>query len=105
MILCDNGKVEIKGHVVIVCSELAYLLKYLFFAERAFARMRDNGIKGSKLYMLWNDCCDRDISKAVDIMINEPIDSIVEHINYERGRGIPYSGYVCKVIKEVQNET
>lgn len=45
--------------------------KYLFFAERAFARMRDNGIKGSKLYMLWNDCCDRDISKAVDIMINE----------------------------------
>lgn len=27
MILCDNGKVEIKGHVVIVCSELAYLLR------------------------------------------------------------------------------
>jgi hypothetical protein len=47
----------------------------------------------------------REESKAVDIMINEPIDSIVEHINYERGRGIPYSGYVCKVIKEVQNET
>jgi hypothetical protein len=27
MILCDNCKVEIKGHVVIVCSELACLLK------------------------------------------------------------------------------
>ena len=79
--------------------------KHLCFAERAFARMRDNGIKGAMLYMLWNDCCDRDISKAVDIMINEPIDSIAEHINYERGRGIPYSGYVCKVIKEAQNET
>lgn len=27
MILCDNGKVEIKGHVVIVCSKLVCLLK------------------------------------------------------------------------------
>lgn len=29
MILCDNGKVEIKGHVVILCSELACLIKAL----------------------------------------------------------------------------
>ena len=42
----------------------------MFKAETAFQRMQDNGISGSKLYMLWNDCCNRDTAKAVEIMIN-----------------------------------
>lgn len=61
-----------------------------FKAERGFARMRDNGITGSKLYMLWNDCCDRNTDMAVEIMCDREIKEIIEHINYENGRGIPF---------------
>ena len=64
--------------------------KMMFFAERGFARMRDNDITGAKLYMLWNDCCNRNAEQAVMIMCENPIEDIIEHINYEKGRGIPY---------------
>ena len=63
---------------------------FLFKAERAFARMRDNNISGSKLYMLWNDCCDRNTEKAVNIMCENDIDDIIQHINYDHGRGVRY---------------
>lgn len=59
-------------------------------AERALQRMQDNDIKGDKIYMLWNDCCDRDTNKTLDIMLNNTIEDIVEHINYDHGRGIKY---------------
>ena len=59
-------------------------------AENAFRRMRRENIQGSKLYMLWNDCCDRDTDKALEIMLFRDIDEIIEHINYEGGRGIPF---------------
>lgn len=61
-------------------------------ATWAFDRMCYLGIKGSKLYMLWNDCCDRDTAFALRIMLNNSADDIIEHINYEGGRGIPYNG-------------
>ena len=59
-------------------------------AEKAFQKMHDNRITGSKLYMLWNDCCNRNTEKAIEIMLDNPIEDIVRHINYENGRGIPY---------------
>lgn len=62
-----------------------------FKAERGFARMRDNNITGAKLYMLWNDCCNRNTKRTIDIMIKESIDDIVRHINYEGGRGVDWS--------------
>ena len=65
--------------------------KFLFRAECAFQRMSDAGIKGAQLYMLWNDCLDRDTARAVEIMFNDPIEDIKEHINYKGGRGIHYS--------------
>lgn len=65
--------------------------KYLFKAEAAFQRMQDAGITGAKLYMLWNDCCDRDTEKAVNIMLDNSVSDIVSHINYDKGRGIPYT--------------
>lgn len=61
-----------------------------FAAQKAFDRMLENGITGDKLYMLWNDCCDRDTGKALKIIMDHDIDDIVEHINYENGRGIKY---------------
>lgn len=62
----------------------------MFKAERGFQRMQDNNITGSKLYMLWNDCCNRDTEMAVNIMCENDVDDIIKHINYENGRGIPY---------------
>ena len=59
-------------------------------AEMGFQRMRDNGITGSKLYMLWNDCCGKNTEAAVMIMNENDIEDIRKHINYESGRGIPY---------------
>ena len=60
----------------------------MFRAERAFQRMQDNGITGSRLYMLWNDCCGRDTDHALVVMLNMSVEDIVRHINYEGGRGI-----------------
>jgi len=57
-------------------------------AERAFQRMQDNNITGDKLYMIWNDCCDRNELKAIDVMIYCPMEFILEKLNYSRGRGI-----------------
>ena len=58
-------------------------------AEAAFRRMQNNGITGDKLYMLWNDCCDRDVEQALVNMECMSMEEIVSHINYEGGRGIP----------------
>ena len=60
------------------------------FAEIAFGIAQRNGIKGDKLYMLWNDCCNRDTAKALDVLIRNPIEDVIKHINYDNGRGIPY---------------
>lgn len=56
-----------------------------------FNRMYMNNITGSKLYMLWNDCLCRDTKRAVFVMLHDTIDSILWHINFENGRGIPYT--------------
>lgn len=60
-------------------------------AEKSFLRMKNNNITGDKLYMLWNDCCDRDTKKAMHIMKYHTIKDILKHINYENGRGIKYT--------------
>lgn len=62
-----------------------------FGAERGFQRMEDNDIRGTQLYMLWNDCCARVTAAAVSLMAYCPIDKLKEHINYEGGRGILFT--------------
>ena len=49
------------------------------------------GVVGDKLYMLWNDCCDRDTALAVAVMNNLTEGEILRHINYEQGRGTPFT--------------
>ena len=61
----------------------------MFTAEQCFQRMERAGITGDKLYMLWNDCCGRDIILALETMMCMPTPEIVRHINYEQGRGLP----------------
>lgn len=59
-------------------------------AEEYFKKLLDNNIVGSELYMLWNDCCDRNTLIAMNIMHTHSLDDIVEHINAKNGRGISY---------------
>ena len=58
-------------------------------AEEGFLKMLTAGVTGDKLYMLWNDCCDRDTVLAMAAMNILPEEEILRHINYEGGRGIP----------------
>lgn len=60
-------------------------------AEGAFQRMQDAGITGARLYMLWNDCCDRDTDKALEVMAGKEINCILHHIDGGGGRGIPFT--------------
>lgn len=62
----------------------------MFKAEGAFQRMQDNNIRGAKLYYLWNDCCEKNTDKTLNIMLEKPIEDIVKHINFEGGSGIKY---------------
>ena len=58
--------------------------------EEMLKKMLENNITGSKLYMLWNDCCNRNTLIALNIIRTRDIDDIVKHINYENGSGISY---------------
>lgn len=59
-------------------------------AELAFQRMRNAGITGPRLYMLWNDCCGRDTDQAISIMTEKDITIILHHIDDGKGYGIPF---------------
>lgn len=62
----------------------------MFKAEEAFQRMQNMKITGDKLYMVWNDCCDRDTEFTLDVMIHATDEEIIRHLNYEHGRGIRF---------------
>ena len=70
--------------------------KAMFEAERAFQRMQDNNITGCKLYMLWNDCCNRDTKLTLKVMTFCSIEKIKEHINYDEGRGFAFTSEELK---------
>ena len=61
-----------------------------FRSELACQRMLRSGIKGPYLYLVWNDCCDRDTEKAMKIMLTKDIEDIKKHINYGKGRGYAF---------------
>lgn len=46
----------------------------------ALSRMKEFGIKGEFLYVLWNDCCDRNTEKALEVMMNNSKDDILDHL-------------------------
>lgn len=73
----------------------------LFAAENGFERMQRAGIRGSRLYKLWNDCCDRNTAKAVEAMCVMDIDSIIKHIDGNDGlRGIPIKDSELSLAKQ-----
>lgn len=53
------------------------------------ARTKFFDIKGERLYKFWNDCCDQNTRKAINIFCENSKDDILAHIN-DGGDGIPY---------------
>jgi hypothetical protein len=67
--------------------------------DKGFKRMQAHNITGSRLYILWNDCCDRNTEKAIRVMYEENIDEIIKHITHN-GRGIPFADKVTIVLEK-----
>jgi len=65
------------------CKEIA--VKYGISVQAVY------DIVGTMLYMLWNDCCGRDTRQAMTVMKKCDPDEIRRHINYEGGKGIPFT--------------
>ena len=63
----------------------------MFRAEANFQKMSDAGIRGSALYMLWNDCCGRNTDLALRAMEKFTTAELLQRINKEGGRGLPIS--------------
>ena len=64
----------------------------MFAAEKGFSRMENAEITGSWLYILWNDCCNRDTKKAIRAMNEIDIEVIKDHVF--RPRGLPFEELV-----------
>ena len=58
-------------------------------AECGLKRMKSLGITGSKLYMLWNDCCERDTDFTLTVMNSCSADQIIHCVKDGHGMGIP----------------
>ena len=81
-----------KGNVgaATFCMEALQSGNKNFFA--ALSRMLDLDITGEKIYLIWNDCCDRDTDKAIRVMLEESKADILDHIDVfkNQGRGKPF---------------
>lgn len=57
----------------------------------------NNDIYGSKLYMFWNDSCDKDlelVDKTIDMLEYNSIDKEIIHENLNRGRALPFREFL-----------
>lgn len=61
-------------------------------AVTALERAQLYDLKGSRLYMLWNDCCNRNTKVAVNILLEESMRDIRRHVS--GGYGMPFENYV-----------
>ncbi len=57
-------------------------------AIRVLSLLEEYDIRGDKIYILWNDCCDRKTEFTMHVLLTKSIAEIKEHINYGNIRGI-----------------
>ena len=50
-------------------------------AEYGLTRLSDNDIPGEYIYVLWNDCCERDTKFAIEVMKTYSMDKILEALD------------------------
>lgn len=52
-------------------------------AALALTRAKTFNVVGTKLYLLWNDCCGRDTDKAIRVLAENSKDDIMEHLTFD----------------------
>lgn len=52
-------------------------------AALALSRAKTFNIIGTKLYLLWNDCCERDTDKAIRVLAENSKDDIMDHLTFD----------------------
>jgi hypothetical protein len=52
-------------------------------AALALTRAKAFDIVGTKLYLIWNDCCERDTDKAIRVLAENSKDDIMEHLTFD----------------------
>ncbi len=52
-------------------------------AALALSRAKTFNIVGTKLYLLWNDCCGRDTDKAIRVLAENSKDDIMDHLTFD----------------------
>lgn len=52
-------------------------------AALALSRAKTFNIVGTKLYLLWNDCCGRDTDKTIRVLAENSKDDIMEHLTFD----------------------
>ena len=63
------------------------------------------GLYGSKIYMLWNDCCSRDLDKLDLVLLNWQRGNLSReaiHENLSQGYGTPFEN--LKTVEELNKE-
>lgn len=52
-------------------------------AALALTRAKAFNIVGTKLYLLWNDCCGKDTDKAIRVLAEHSKDDIIDHLTFD----------------------
>lgn len=52
-------------------------------AALALTRAKTFNIVGTKLYLLWNDCCGRNTDKAIRVLAENSKDDIMDHLTFD----------------------
>lgn len=50
-------------------------------AITALQRAYEMGLKGDKLYLIWNDCCDRNAIKTIEVLHEKSKEELWDHID------------------------
>ena len=82
----SEGNIGCATFLAEIASDPVAFITVLMFAD-------NNEIYGSKLYMLWNDCCGRDLDKVketVRYLIENNVSKEKIHENLGRGRALPF---------------
>lgn len=83
--LNEKEKPKYTGTLFDICEgdsgTIGFLASACSYPDRAFNRMKDNGITGHDLYTLYHVCCGDDVAKALYVMLNNDIDIIKDCIS------------------------
>lgn len=52
-------------------------------AALALTRAKAFNIVGTKLYLLWNDCCGKDTDKTIRVLAENSKDDIMDHLTFD----------------------